>query len=88
MSGDLKVIAYIDTHCLNDADDIPMESWREDEKVPCYYLGAYEDSLDFLDENNEFAEEQREDPKRMFFVFNTIPDTLAAIEKAIETWTQ
>ena len=82
----LKVIGWVGSEDLNDPDTIPTRSWSGDESLPCYYIGAWKDGLDFLGKDNEFASEQRSQPQRHFFVFNQIPLTLAGIEEAIKEW--
>jgi hypothetical protein len=81
----LRVVAHMTSEDMNDPDMLPDDSWSEDEPLPCYYLGAWEDSLGFLG-NHELCKEQVERPQRWFFVFNIIPDTLADVEKAIQKW--
>lgn len=79
----LKVIAFITSRDTQDPDGVPMVSWSEYNPVPCFYLGAFSDSLDFLPDGNDSREEQEADPARWFFVFNTIPATESDILSAI-----
>jgi hypothetical protein len=81
----LRVIETVSTHDLDDADDIPMSSWTEEEPLPCFYIGAWQDGFNFLG-NHEICKNQFQNPQRWFFVFNSIPDTLADVEKAIQQW--
>lgn len=83
----LRVIEHISTAETNDPDDIPMSSWTEEEPLPCFYLGAWQDSFHFLG-SHPLCKEQFQRPQRWFFVFNTIPKTLADVEKAIQEWAQ
>lgn len=82
----LRVIEWVGSEEFNDSDDIPMSSWSDDKPLPCYFIGAYEDGLDFLGKDHELVIDQRDQPQRHFFVFNQIPLTLAGVEEAIKEW--
>ena len=84
----LKVVSWVCSEDFHDNDDIPMDSWTEDDPKPCFYVGAWADSLDFIGKSNHIAVDQQLNPQRHYFVFNSVPDTMAGIEEAITEWAQ
>jgi hypothetical protein len=82
----LKVIAHIASEDLYDPDALPDVSWSEDNPVPCYFLGAWADSLDFLGKRHQLRIEQNEFPERWLFIFNLLPKSIEDIERAIKEW--
>ena len=81
----IEPLAVVATIYQNDedAENVPLNCWSDTNAVPMYFIGAWEDELDFLPDGTAEKDDQQDCPQRMSFIFNRTPDNIEEIHAAI-----